>query len=236
MPNTVANTTNIPQSNDYSKRPTNQQVFRLIGLISLVGVILAIVGGVNSSTSGMPTKVDTKTKVGVVLFALTWLALCILLAMIATRISAVEPGEKRLVLAVAISVPFVFVRLLYSFLAAFSKHEQFSSMTGSVTINLCMAIIEEFVVVMVLLGTGFTLRVLPKIATASPASKNSGNAYSAIAYEESGPAGNGYAQHNLRTDHGFRDTLPRREMRSSQRRGGPVMQLVGLARDRYQSR
>ena len=213
----------------------NQQVFRLIGLVSLVGVILAVVGGVNSNTSGIPTKVDTKTKVGVVLFALTWLALCLLLAMIATRISAVELGEKRLVLAVAISVPFVFVRLLYSLLASFSKDKQFSSMTGSVTINLCMAVIEEFVVVMVLLGTGLTLRVLPKPATASPASKYSGNAYNAVAYEECGPAGNGYAQHNLRTDHGFRDPLPRREMRS-QRRGGPIMQLVGLARDHYQSR
>ena len=214
----------------------NQQVFRLIGLVSLVGVILAIIGGIHSSTSAIPSKVDTKTKVGVIIFALTWLALCMLLAVIGTRISTVEAGEKRLVLAVAISVPFIFVRLLYSLLASFSKNKQFSSVSGSVTINLCMAVIEEFVVVMVLLGTGFTLRVLPKSATAIPGPKNSGNAYNALAYEEGIPMGSGHPQHNVRPEHGFGETLPRRDFRRSHRRGGPIRQLIGLVRDRYQSR
>ena len=205
-------------------------------LISLVGVILAIVGGVNSSSSPVPTQVNSKTKVGVVLFLLAWLALCILLAIITIRISSVEPGEKRLVLAVAISVPLILVRLIYSLLGSFSKNHAFSSITGSVTINLCMAVIEEFVVVIVLLGTGFTLRVLPKPGIAAPIPRSSYPEYDQLNYAENGAVAGGHAQQNARTDHGSRRTLPRREMRRSGRRGGPITQLIGLARDRYQSR
>lgn len=234
--NAVSTTAEILDSNGFSKHPLNHSVSRLISLVSLVGVILAIVGGVNSSTSNNPTKIDTKTKVGVCLFVAAWLGLTIILAISAIRISAVEAGEKRLVLAVGISVPFIFVRLLYSLLGAFSKDQQFSSIKGSVTINLCMAVIEEFVVVLVLLGTGFTLRVVPKPGIAAPVPKASSYGYNSIAYEESGAAGAGHSQRNARADLGFQETLPRRGRRTGGRRGGPIMQLIGLARDRYSSR
>ena len=235
FPIAVSTTAKILDSNELNKHPLNQSVFRLISLVSLVGVILAIIGGVNSSTSNNPTKVDTKTKVGVCLFVAAWLGLSIVLAISATRISTVEPGEKRLVLAVGISVPFILMRLLYSLLGAFSKNKQFSSITGSVTINLCMAVVEELVVILVLLGTGFTLRVLPKPGIADPVSKVSAR-YDSVVHEESGAAGARRSQRNARAEHGFPKTLPRRERRTGGRRGGPIMQLVGLARDRYQLR
>ena len=195
----------------------------MVHLISLVGVILAVIGGINSSNAAVPGKVDPKTKVGVVLFFLAWLGLCALLAILAIRISSVEQGEKRLLLAVAVSVPFVFVRLLYSLLGSFSKNREFSSISGSVTINLCMAVIEEFVVVVVLLGTGMTLRVLPKPAIAAPAQKNLAHGYDPLDYEENGAARPGNYQQS---------TLPRREVRRNVRRGGPIRQLIGLIRDR----
>jgi hypothetical protein len=204
-----------------------------------VGVILAVVGGINSSSASIPTKVDPKTKIGVVLFVVAWLGLCLLLAIIATRISSVEHGEKRVVLAVAASVPFIFVRLLYSLLGSFAKNRKFSSISGSVVLNVVMALIEEFVVVAVLLGTGLTLRVLPKPAIAAPAQNVSNHGYNSIVYEENGAAsvaGAAGYQHGVRADHGYPDTLPKRELRRGGRRGGPITQLIGLARDHYQPR
>lgn len=231
--------TEVFQSNDSSKRPFNGSAFRPIQIISLVGVILAVVGGINSSSAPIPTKFDPKTKVGVVLFVVAWLGLCLVLAIIASRISSVELGEKRLVLAVAVSVPFIFVRLLYSLLSSFSKNKDFSSIRGSVIINLVMAIIEEFVVVVVLLGTGLTLRVLPKPAIPAPAQEIPNHGYDSVVYEENGTASAARAarfQQGLRADHRHPETLPRKELRRGGRRGGPIMQLIGLARDHYQPR
>lgn len=198
-----------------------------------MGVILAIVGGINTSSASIPTKVDPKTKIGVVLFFVAWLGLCLLLAIIATRISSVEQGEKRIVLAVAVSVPFIFVRILYSLLGSFAKDKKFSSISGSVVLNVAMALIEEFVIVAVLLGTGLTLRVLPKPAIAAPAQDISNHGYNSIAYEDNGAAG---FQHGVRTDHGYPHTLPRREFRRGGKKGGPIMQLIGLVKDHYQRR
>ena len=211
-------------------------IFRLIQLISLAGIILAIIGGINSSTAAVPGTVDRKTKIGVILFLVAWLGLCALLAGIAMRIASVEQGEKRLLLAVAVSAPFVFVRLLYSLLGAFTKNKQFSSISGSVTINLCMAVLEEAVVVVVLLGIGLSLRVLPRPSIGAPVQKSPGYGYDNLGVEGNGSAPLGVIQQNGRADHGFPEQLPRREARRGGRRGGPIKQLIGLARDHYQQR
>jgi hypothetical protein len=79
--------------------------------------------------------------------------------MLAMRIAWIKKGECRLVLAVAISVPFILVRLIYSAILSFAHNPRFNLISGSVTINLVMAVLEEFVVIIVCLGIGLTLRV-----------------------------------------------------------------------------
>ena len=79
--------------------------------------------------------------------------------MMVIRVKWIENGERRLVLAVAISIPFILVRLIYSAILSFAHNPRFSLIGGSVTINLVMAVLEEFVVIIVCLGVGLTLRV-----------------------------------------------------------------------------
>lgn len=79
--------------------------------------------------------------------------------MMAMRVKWIQNGERRLVLAVAISVPFILVRLIYSAILSFAHNPRFNLISGSVTINLVMAVLEEFVVIIVCLGIGLTLRV-----------------------------------------------------------------------------
>jgi uncharacterized membrane protein (DUF485 family) len=79
--------------------------------------------------------------------------------MMAMRVKWIQQGERRLVLAVAISVPFILVRLIYSAILSFAHNPRFNLISGSVTINLVMAVLEEFVVIIVCLGVGLTLRV-----------------------------------------------------------------------------
>lgn len=99
------------------------------------------------------------TKVGVVIFLVTWAGLALLLSWIASRFSFIEDGERRLVFAVGLSVPLLLVRILYSLLAIYSHNPDFNLLTGSPTIMLVMADLEEIAICAICLGTGVTLSV-----------------------------------------------------------------------------
>jgi len=57
-------------------------------------------------------------------------------------------SEKRVFLAVLAALPLLAVRILYSILSAFSNNSVFSILGGSAVVRLCMAIIEEFLIVL----------------------------------------------------------------------------------------
>jgi hypothetical protein len=113
----------------------------------------------SSSSISTLGKISTLTKVGVIIFIVAWASLCILLTILAIRSSHIRRGERHLVIAVAISVPFILVRLIYSVILSFANNPRFNLITGSETINLVMAVLEEFVVVIVCLVIGLTLQV-----------------------------------------------------------------------------
>lgn len=81
------------------------------------------------------------------------------LAIIGWHHKSLEKGERRTLLAVAISAPFILVRILYSVLVWFAHNDNFSLFGGDVTVQLVMAVLEEVVVVVVCLGVGMTLSV-----------------------------------------------------------------------------
>ena len=63
-------------------------------------------------------------------------------------------GEKRIVYAVLAALPLIAVRLLYSLLADFANNSTFNILFGNATVQLCMAIIEEMIVVVFFLVAG----------------------------------------------------------------------------------
>ncbi|CAG7924745.1 unnamed protein product [Penicillium olsonii] len=164
----------LSRANDSIMRKTgesiNQIVFRFVVLVSLVGLILSIVGATQNSdiTHGLIT---TETKVALVLFLVTWLAVCGILVLIANQSHRIEQGEHRLLLAVAISLPLILVRLVYSFVYAFGHLASFNMLSGNVTIQLVMSVLEEIVIVFVCLGVGLTLQVRPSLEDAQPSSQ-----------------------------------------------------------------
>ena len=223
-----------------SKSAVSPILFRLLTSVTIVGLILCIVGINDSTPSTNKTsvssyKVDAKTEVGVILFVLAWACLSLLLAVVAMHMSFVDSGEKRLVLAVAISVPFILVRLCYSLLGDFTHHNHFNPLTGSVTIYLCMAVFMEFAVVITCLAIGFTLQVIPRSALASPVGTVR---QSQQAVEPDGSLDTispNYLQSPRATD--TRNIVPwmvtRKERGMRQMKGGPIHTLIGLAMDHH---
>jgi hypothetical protein len=173
---------------------------------------------------------NTKTKIGLVIFVIAWIALCILLLMVGARSSSIEDGERRLLVAVAISIPLLFVRLVYSLLTVFAPSSTFNLLNGNVTIMLVMSVIEEILIAFICLGIGLTLQV-----------RTNANAYEldpTVPVDPYEP----YGQRSLddepakyaRQNAPYAPPPERRQKR--RRRGGPITQLVGLAIDSMESR
>ncbi|EHA20643.1 hypothetical protein ASPNIDRAFT_190297, partial [Aspergillus niger ATCC 1015] len=150
----------LSRVNDSIQRKTGRGLlpafFRLIGLLTLAGMVLCIVGSsMSSSLQGITNSIEAK--VGDVLYVIAWACLCVLLLVVGSKYASIEDGEHRLLLAVGISVPLLFVRLIYSLLSVFTHNPTFNMLTGNVTVFLVMAVLEEIVIVGICLGVGMTL-------------------------------------------------------------------------------
>jgi hypothetical protein len=136
--------------------------FHLYRLLTVVAMALSIAGiTANMSSEGLAHP-DIKIKIGMILYLVSWVAMVLILLIITIQRSSLERGEHRILLAVAISSPFILVRVIYAFLIWFLHNSTFSIIDGSETVALVMSVLEEFVVVFVCLGIGMTLRVRGK--------------------------------------------------------------------------
>lgn len=145
---------------------------QLIELITTVGLVLGIVGGYTSGTNYGNTghyDVASTTKGSIALFIVAFAAILAITVSLIPAISAAEGGERRILLAVGISLPFLLVRILYSAIETFANPPKFSLLGGSDTVLLCMALLEEAVVVAVYEAFGLTLKEIPKRAQGQPA-------------------------------------------------------------------
>lgn len=138
---------------------------RLIQLLVMIGLILAIVGGVNTSDAKTQNDLDdarTLTQAGVGLFIAGFAILALATVRVLFSISSAEQGERRLIPALAAVLPFLLVRVIYSGIGAFGDNAKFSAATGSDAIFLVMVILMELAVVLIFEGVGITLRAIPK--------------------------------------------------------------------------
>lgn len=142
----------------------------LIQAVTIVGVILALAGGIKAGEdfkhSGHFNTLPL-TKIAISLFVVAYTAVLTVAAFTAFNVPHIERGERRLLLAIGLSLPFLLVRLIYSCFVAFANEARFSLISGSVSIMLAMGVIQEFIVVMIFLVMGLTLRIILKEEAAS---------------------------------------------------------------------
>jgi hypothetical protein len=142
---------------------------RLVQLLVMVALILSIVGGsklgsvvtqaIKEGKQSYDIPVETKAGVGLMIAAFALLTLGTIRT--SMQINYAEPGEKRLILANALALPFVLVRLVYSALVTFdNSNADFRSFNGSVHYAdylLGMAVVMEMVAVAIFEIIGLTL-------------------------------------------------------------------------------
>ncbi|KAI0142949.1 hypothetical protein GGR57DRAFT_484931 [Xylariaceae sp. FL1272] len=155
--------------------PVSSRQVRFVNLILLVALILSSIGGSDSGNAYADTGVYTVsdlTKAGIALTIVGFGILALLTIAIAFNVSHVEAGEKRVLLAVVASLPFLLVRLIYSGESVFGHNPNFSPLNGNTNLYLGTAVIEEIIIVVIVEAMGLTLKVLPKPSGASQSSSS----------------------------------------------------------------
>lgn len=198
-----------------------------MALVVLIAAILGIAGTTSGSSLAEGTT-STELKAAVVIYLVSWIGLVVVLFMLYARYSSIEDGQHRLLWAVMICTPILLIRLAYSLISTLGHNSSFSLITGNVTIQLVMVVIEEIIIVYIMLITGLTLKVKEKVVYEATGAAEAGR-YSPGQTE----MGHQYAAGNHTSNSTpFAGQKPRRQIR----RGGPITMLVGYIADEINSR
>ncbi|EPE33719.1 hypothetical protein GLAREA_06732 [Glarea lozoyensis ATCC 20868] len=139
---------------------------KMIETIISVGLILGIVGGIESGEDASKPPyhyaIHTLTKVSVILFIISYAATVLATILTSFHVPAADAGEHRILYAVGFSLPFLLIRLIYSCFSTFTHNKHFGVLSGSPTVLLCVALLEELIVTVTYLSIGMTLAVVPK--------------------------------------------------------------------------
>jgi len=136
-------------------------LLKIIQAPAAIALVLCIVGATSANS---PAQIGSQTTfhIGIILYAVVLLALIILTLGAAVGWRRTQRGEGALIVSVALALPFLVVRIVYSILVVFSHNPHFSIVNGSYTINLFMEVLSEAVVVLIYICCGMMLQSIRK--------------------------------------------------------------------------
>jgi hypothetical protein len=132
----------------------------------VLGLILGIVGGIDAGNSFEQGNASGQhlfhpgslNKAGSIILITCYVAIVAITALISIFKSHIERDENRLYLAVVLALPFLLVRLVYTGFSTFSYNPKFNILDGNTTIFICMALIEELIIIIIFEVAGLMLR------------------------------------------------------------------------------
>lgn len=132
----------------------------LVTLVAIIGLILGIVGiSTADTTNGYTPGALPKAAMG--LFLAVYVVIILLTAwLFYAHTFAILRYQKKLFLGIALSAPFLLVRLIYSALGDYTSDQTFSMDSlatnnhTSLTAYLCMSVLEEIIAMIIALTFG----------------------------------------------------------------------------------
>jgi len=139
--------------------------FKIANLVGTAGMVIAIVGAVKAvNTTSGKFEINDFMVAGIalfiVLFALTLLAVFSMglgMKSIASSAAREHIGARHIVLALALCVPFLVVRIVYAAIGTFGNNTNFIPGMGDSMLYLGMAVIMEIIIVVICLALGIVL-------------------------------------------------------------------------------
>jgi hypothetical protein len=118
-------------------------------------MILSIAGGTSSTSTTAASQPDGTSKAGIALYIVGYAVLILIAFIAAAKLSSGPKDDRRLAWTTILAFPFIGVRLLYSVLAIFSHIKVFRPVTGSVVVHVFMAVLVEWIVVLMYVAVGW---------------------------------------------------------------------------------
>lgn len=135
------------------------RIIQIIYLPAAIALILCISGGSDEASTNPSDQKSGKTeiRVGIIMFIFIYIGLFLLTMITARDFNKIPGGERRMFVAIVLSLPFLAVRILYSILSQFSNSKTFSMMNPQIWARILMSVIEECVVVIMFTIVGLTI-------------------------------------------------------------------------------
>ena len=96
------------------------------------------------------------TQTGIVIFLIIFFIVAAIAIITLVSMGSIPNSEKRVLSGVLLALPLILVRIMYSIFADFIDNSTFTLFDGNVTVQLCMATIEEIIVTIVYIAVGLT--------------------------------------------------------------------------------
>ncbi|KAI1478664.1 hypothetical protein F4774DRAFT_384676 [Daldinia eschscholtzii] len=159
-----------------SLRPFDTQYFIFFHILVTTAIALVASGAAKLNNPTLSPdqikRTHTLVKGGMILLLLGWLSLALvtlatyvnLLARGSRKLAGSESG-KTLLLAVAISIPFLGIRVLERLVYFFTQNQDLNPVTGSLGLRVGLEVIEEIIVTLLFVFTGIMTRNMKVVAT-----------------------------------------------------------------------
>ncbi|UKZ55809.1 hypothetical protein TrVGV298_009633 [Trichoderma virens] len=135
-------------------------MFRIIQMLIITGLILGVVGGIKAGNQIKNTgtfAIGSIGKIGTGFLIGAYAATLVVAASLHRVVSFADRKYRRLFWAVIAAAFPLAVRLVYAILATLTDEKKFNFITGNVTAWLCLAVIPEFLVILIYIILGVSL-------------------------------------------------------------------------------
>jgi len=138
------------------------RAFQLTHLVTLVGLILSIIAGSQSSSTKPSTVQDVRTerKAGATLLLASAILNSLIAIFLLTRIKHAQIGDRVLLYCALGSIPFLLARVIYGMLLAFAHGSAFNPISPNIYLQAFMQILMEMICFTLYAASG---RMAPKM-------------------------------------------------------------------------
>ncbi|KAK0109402.1 hypothetical protein ONS95_002100 [Cadophora gregata] len=150
--------------------PTTIKSIHLFPLRVLVVVALVLCdegaieyGASVGASSPETSRIPITSRIGTIVFLVVSIATAIVTAVLFRFRCLFDDSGQYILYAVAVSLPFIAVRVLFGFLGAWTPNPDFSFLGGSVLLQGCVSIWPEMIVVIIYSGIGIISPRRPKL-------------------------------------------------------------------------
>jgi len=145
-----------------------RRFFQLLHLPGVAGLVLSILGSTNifSNDSSDHSTGFTELKAAIILFLVVFIADVFVTAKSFLKMSRVRSEDRRLLFAVAVTLPFMAVRMLFSLLCVFAEEPKYFSSWSldfvPILVHGFMGVLVEAIIVSIFIAAGLTTSPAPK--------------------------------------------------------------------------